>query len=963
MKHAFITIAIPFEARHEQNVRNCIDAELGNPPHRHIVRALNDGGIVHFMSLLVVPAQEGASAHLLMEVSADGERDAAIGFLAGTLRAALLNVLGCAGLPRPESLEKWLEGHALALGQAWWETLGLDFDGTPGMSAQRIRREDALARELTQILAALPAHLAPYERLQAARARLWAQGEHKWAFQPERARCLEGAPDSGITPFVTHFFGDAIPARPFDPLPAVHTVVRMLSSAFVAIAWPLVLMAAVLWWAAAQFTSVLGAAVLVALLLSAVAAATGVPVRRDEGANTPRDREPRSDKVEGVMRHESHASQNLLFSVSDLQPGLLRRLALRVALFSVGLVGLFCRPGFLGGNRVIHFARWLVLPGTDQLVFLSNYDGTWQGYVGDFVINSAGAKGVSAIWSNCLGFPRTVTLFEEGAADRDRLVRWARRQQQPVHFWYSAYPKVSTDQVRLNAAIRQGLANAASAQDARDWLACFGSVPTPPSALETFEIPALAFGGLSRLTHSCILGVCLDDDPAQGRALLADLQGQASFGEEHKRASALSIALSASGLRKLGRHDAQDMATFPVAFQQGMHAPQRARANGDVRQQQPRHWQWGQPAMPVDVLFVLHASDEPALALQLGQLAQQVWGRGHVVSLFRDFEPLRRNAPAVEAFGFVDGVSQPAMRGTGRAATVGPRDVVAAGEFVLGYADELGRCAPSATIHAACDPARWLPDAQLDPNRQRPLFNPADAMLARRDFSRNGSYLVVRELVQHVQAFNAWVDRQSHALRGDDVPAVLAWRRQWLAAKLVGRWHDGSSLVRHPEQPASGWRGRTRAAPDNDFLYAKEDPMGERCPFGSHVRRVNPRDGLDAGSAASTATVQTHRLLRVGRSFVDEHGAKGLMFMCINADIERQFEFVQQRWMLNPSFAALRDEPDPLLGCGTRRGLSLPGFPGRRVRGMADFVTMRGGGYFFLPSRAALAVLARPGPH
>ena len=76
-------------------------------------------------------------------------------------------------------------------------------------------------------------------------------------------------------------------------------------------------------------------------------------------------------------------------------------------------------PGFLGKNGVIHFARWMRLPGTTQLLFWSNYDGTWESYVADFIADAP--TGVTAIWSNCRGFPRAKGLFGGGAQDRDRL--------------------------------------------------------------------------------------------------------------------------------------------------------------------------------------------------------------------------------------------------------------------------------------------------------------------------------------------------------------------------------------------------------------------------------------------------------------------------------------------------------------------------------------------------------------
>jgi hypothetical protein len=82
--------------------------------------------------------------------------------------------------------------------------------------------------------------------------------------------------------------------------------------------------------------------------------------------------------------------------------------------------------------------------------------------------------------------------------------------------------------------------------------------------------------------------------------------------------------------------------------------------------------------------------------------------------------------------------------------------------------------------------------------------------------------------------------------------------------------------------------------------------------------------------------------------------------MCVNADIERQFEFLQQIWILNPSMQALENETDPLLGHGACSGmLTVPTPKGPlRLKGLKDFVTVRGSGYFFLPGRRALHFLA-----
>jgi deferrochelatase/peroxidase EfeB len=188
---------------------------------------------------------------------------------------------------------------------------------------------------------------------------------------------------------------------------------------------------------------------------------------------------------------------------------------------------------------------------------------------------------------------------------------------------------------------------------------------------------------------------------------------------------------------------------------------------------------------------------------------------------------------------------------------------------------------------------------------------------------------------------------------------------------MVGRWRrDGTSLVRHPERPASddlepAGTGRS-AEPDNAFRFAAEDATGRRCPFGAHVRRANPRDTFSADPETALTIANRHRILRVGRSYSPQNKAEnsGLLFMCLNADIERQFEFIQQTWVLGPNFQGLEWELDPIVGGKQGNALfTIPTPEGPlRLKGIKDFVTVRGGGYFFLPGRSAVRFLSHPIP-
>jgi deferrochelatase/peroxidase EfeB len=152
--------------------------------------------------------------------------------------------------------------------------------------------------------------------------------------------------------------------------------------------------------------------------------------------------------------------------------------------------------------------------------------------------------------------------------------------------------------------------------------------------------------------------------------------------------------------------------------------------------------------------------------------------------------------------------------------------------------------------------------------------------------------------------------------------------------------------------------------PDNDFLFGTEDPQGLRCPLGAHIRRANPRESFEPGSQAQIEITNRHRIVRVGRFYAPEPGQKpGLFFMCLNGDIERQFEFVQQTWVEGSSFHGLSGERDPLTGSrGGVEGHTIPTSEGpMRLENLPSFVNTRGGGYFFLPGRRTIQYLASAG--
>lgn len=140
-----------------------------------------------------------------------------------------------------------------------------------------------------------------------------------------------------------------------------------------------------------------------------------------------------------------------------------------------------------------------------------------------------------------------------------------------------------------------------------------------------------------------------------------------------------------------------------------------------------------------------------------------------------------------------------------------------------------------------------------------------------------------------------------------------------------------------------------------------------RLPARLHVRRASPQDGLAATEADRSAlfnAANNHRILRRGRKYgetianrlEDDGKERGLLFMCLNTDIVRQFEFIQQTWLLNRNFAGLYGETDPLLG--PKGPFTIPKDPLRLKVEVETYVKMVGGDYFFLPSLPALKFMA-----
>ncbi len=259
------------------------------------------------------------------------------------------------------------------------------------------------------------------------------------------------------------------------------------------------------------------------------------------------------------------------------------------------------------------------------------------------------------------------------------------------------------------------------------------------------------------------------------------------------------------------------------------------------------------------------------------------------------------------------------------------------GEFVLGYPGQDPKN-PDRAGPVAALPAPW---------------------------AKNGSYMVFRRLEQRVPEFRRFVAARA---------AQLGIYPELLAARMVGRWRSGAPLELAPleDNPSLGANDRR----NNDFDYAG-DPFQRACPYAAHIRKANPRDDLPGGQAETL----THRIIRAGIAFGPEVApgetctmhSRGLMFVCYQASIEHQFEFIQRGYADNPDFVGGKRRPgdggpvvpgfDPIIGQAPDGGARvmdepIPNYPSGNRRSLLDmpeqFVILTASGYFFIPSITAL---------
>ncbi|MNJ97481.1 Dyp-type peroxidase family protein [compost metagenome] len=441
-------------------------------------------------------------------------------------------------------------------------------------------------------------------------------------------------------------------------------------------------------------------------------------------------------------------------------------------------------------------------------------------------------------------------------------------------------------------------------------------------------------------------------DPVLAKEWLSKISNTISDGNHNPQTTCLNLAITANGLRTLGLYE-ENLHGFSREFREGIDTDHRNRLLGDLGSSSPQNWEFGANSenskdkaladTNIHVMLMVFAKNEATLQEYCQEIEPVLSAHKLQILMPLDGCLLKDNKVHL---GFLDGVGQPAIEGIHSGSN--PENTVATGEFLMGYKNEYG----------------VYPDTPFIVKEQGDLhlLSLDAAGSGKRDLGHNCTYLVYRKMEERVDVF--WKLMNENTKNEDG--SLNETESIKLASKMVGRWPNGAPLVNYPDKEPEGLNT------EDNFGYHATDTAGQKCPFGAHIRRNNPRDSFEGNTASrSLKLTKKHRIIRRGRSYGEPlvgtpthhtaEGEIGLHFMCFNADIAGQFEFIQHTWANYPRFENLYNDPDPIIGTldiadeTLIQNFTIQGEPVNKcIENLQQFVTIKGGAYFFFPSISAI---------
>ncbi len=523
----------------------------------------------------------------------------------------------------------------------------------------------------------------------------------------------------------------------------------------------------------------------------------------------------------------------------------------------------------------VHYARFLPANEGKILLVITEYDGDFESYVMDFAMTIGDVfsrilkdvDGYDAAWLPVKDHPQEFFAFIQ-EHNQVTLQIGGKPSSIEEDLLFSVYPQKTV----LNIlGPRTNLPKPVL------------DAPIPTTQIDLADVQGNILKGYrGQLARHFALEVT---DAALARSLLVRLvTGDASCPKvttavawtSGKPAYCLNAGFTFQGLLKLGVNNAE-LEKFPGVFQEGPADLERATKNGDFGDSDRRHWVLGGKLQPVHIMLSLYADVVSALDHQTA-LLKAAFNAHAVTMVHAPFDAQALHNDTIH-FGYRDGISQPRIAGFHNSDDrPDMQPLSSAGEFLLGadYLDVYGGKSLGSLLPA---------------------------------LAQNATYTAVRIMAQDVEAFDNLLDSASKSFGID---------RELVAAKLMGRWRDGTPLSTlnptHAKKSARDYTNSFDYAPSAENPGEFDDYCGDRCPVGAHIRRMNPRSAMVAGKP------HTRRIIRRGLPYSwpsadgisKEQGVIGL-FIC--ADLNRQFEFLLRTWA-NGDIAAngVLGTKDPIVG-------------------------------------------------
>lgn len=403
------------------------------------------------------------------------------------------------------------------------------------------------------------------------------------------------------------------------------------------------------------------------------------------------------------------------------------------------------------------------------------------------------------------------------------------------------------------------------------------------------------------------------------KTILPYVQSAADWGD-NKPEMMLNIGFTFTGLKVVSKLTTSDLAGFPPTFKQGPASAGSQQSLNDFGTSAPNTWVFGQTGKQVDCVVHVYGMDEPALNKLVKIVADAA-----VTGGLTEYLPIANGTKRLEEyatvprnsihFGYLDGIDQPAL-GWGN-----PSDPADLSAFLIGYPNKTSQPGPS--------------------------YGNAGI------FAKDGCYNAFRMLYQDVNVFDTFLETNAKTIApkiGKSVDDTIAW----LAAKLNGRWLNGSPLELSPDAPDPKTSHATA------FGYSG-DTTGMKCPFAAHNRVANPRDEELSEQGPPP------RLIRRGMAYGQPFNSKtasedrGLIGLFLCGSLSNQFELLYS-WINTTNFSNLfpsQQGQDALIanrsmpGADTSFTIPTPAGP-VEIESLPQFVVARGTAYCLLPSISTL---------